>query len=251
MIRFGPVYGGDIGDYLQRGEKKTDEMRHVHFSALERFEMSVAWAAPLTLLLVPLALLIRPGWCLPLVALTWFLALVVHYVADRIPAYPRLSIGATAIVLSTGTAGLTGGGWVTIGFAALAATILTSVLAFDVEGSSPTGAPSNFDGHEWRITLDLDRCVGAYRCWEVCPEACFDKRADAKKIELARPDQCIRCGACVVQCPVDALFFRDSDGESVSPETIRRFKLNLLGRRNIKSGSDFPVESPPARSGSR
>ncbi|MBW2236067.1 MAG: copper oxidase, partial [Deltaproteobacteria bacterium] len=38
---------------------------------------------------------------------------------------------------------------------------------------------------------------------------------------------------CVVQCPQDALFFEDGAGRRIEPETIRRFKLNLLGKRSV------------------
>jgi hypothetical protein len=34
-----------------------------------------------------------------------------------------------------------------------------------------------------------------------------------------------------VQCPLDALAFEDAAGGRIEPDTIRRFKLNLLGRR--------------------
>ncbi len=50
-----------------------------------------------------------------------------------------------------------------------------------------------------------------------------------KKTEIAHSDRCIRCGACVVQCPTDALSFEDEAGQRIEPETIRCFKLNLLG----------------------
>jgi len=41
------------------------------------------------------------------------------------------------------------------------------------------------------------------------------------------------CGACIVQCPSDALRFRRPDGRVVEPETIRTTRLNLLGSRSI------------------
>jgi ferredoxin len=70
----------------------------------------------------------------------------------------------------------------------------------------------------------------------VCPEACFEKREDIRKVELAHDDRCIRCGACVVQCPTDALSFEDRGGRRIPPDVIRRFKLNLLGRRSVDRG---------------
>ncbi len=69
----------------------------------------------------------------------------------------------------------------------------------------------------------------------MCPEACFEKRPDVRKVELAHDDLCIRCGACVVQCPMDALALEDESGRRIEPDTIRRFKLNLLGKRTVRA----------------
>ena len=55
------------------------------------------------------------------------------------------------------------------------------------------------------------------------------------KVELAHDDRCIRCGACVVQCPKDALYFEDQNGARIEPEAIRKFKLNLLGKRSVST----------------
>ena len=54
-----------------------------------------------------------------------------------------------------------------------------------------------------------------------------------RKVDLAHSEHCIRCGACIVQCPEDALYFEDEKGLRVQPDTIRRFKLNLMGRRAV------------------
>jgi NAD-dependent dihydropyrimidine dehydrogenase PreA subunit len=109
------------------------------------------------------------------------------------------------------------------------------VLTYDYAGSTPIEGGSHFEEVGWRIALDLERCQGVYTCWEVCPEACFVKREDVRKIEMAHDDRCIRCGACVVQCPMDALAFEDGRGRRVEPDTIRRYKLNLLGKRAVES----------------
>ena len=67
----------------------------------------------------------------------------------------------------------------------------------------------------------------------MCPEACFEKREAQRIVELVHDDRCIRCGACVVQCPLDALAFEDGAGRRIEPEVIRTYKLNLLGRRSV------------------
>jgi len=50
-------------------------------------------------------------------------------------------------------------------------------------------------------------------------------------------DRCVQCGACIVQCPFDALYLESPRGEIIYPEVIRKFKLNLLGKRLVKGGN--------------
>ncbi len=65
----------------------------------------------------------------------------------------------------------------------------------------------------------------------MCPEVVFERRLEAHKVAIAYDERCIRCGACLVQCPQDALAFEASSGRRIEPDTIRRYKLNMLGRR--------------------
>jgi ferredoxin len=48
-------------------------------------------------------------------------------------------------------------------------------------------------------------------CVEVCPVDCIHPTKDAEDFEEATmlyidPDECIDCGACTPECPVDAIF---------------------------------------------
>ncbi len=43
-------------------------------------------------------------------------------------------------------------------------------------------------------------------CLAVCPVECFHEDADMLYID---PDECIDCGACIPQCPVEAIFYED------------------------------------------
>jgi ferredoxin len=54
-----------------------------------------------------------------------------------------------------------------------------------------------------------------------------------RKVEIRRLEQCIQCGACIVQCPEDALRFRYRSGEVVEAPTIRRTRMNMLGKRTV------------------
>lgn len=56
-----------------------------------------------------------------------------------------------------------------------------------------------------------------------------------RKCASIRAEQCVQCGACIVQCPFDALYFQSPDGDVITPDTVRQFKLNLLGSRQATS----------------
>ncbi len=236
QVKFGPVYASDIPRYLAQHEKKTDDMRHVRFGISERLEMAVAWAAPMTLIAAIPILFLRPSWLLPLVAMTWCLAITVFTLYDRILGERFLYLAIAASAASLALAALAGGGAAALVTAFLASVGFSALLTYDYAGSTPIEGGSHFEEARWHITLDPDSCKGVFFCWQVCPEACFEKREDLRKVEIAHGDRCIRCGACVVQCPTDALSFEDGSGRRIEPETIRRFKLNLLGQRTVDSG---------------
>ena len=237
-LRFGPVYAEDLPRYLAQQEKKSDDMRRVRFGVAERLEMAVAWAAPTSLVFAVPTALFRPAWCLPIIALSWALAIAVFLIYDRIPGPRRLLLGGGAIAASLVFVALAGGGVAALSAGAIASALLTVILTYDYSGSTPIEGGSHFEERRWNITLDRDRCNGIYSCWEVCPEACFEKSSpetpgDQRKVDLADSERCICCGACIVQCPEDALYFEDEKGLRVKPDTIRRFKLNLMGRRAV------------------
>jgi NAD-dependent dihydropyrimidine dehydrogenase PreA subunit len=253
-LRFGPVYAEDLPRYLAAGSRKDDSMRRVRFDTRERLEMACAWAGPASILLALAAAFFRPAWAIPLVVQSWAIAIMVFMVYDRLPggemitrrrwllAWP-LAAGLSALV-----AALFSAGTVAVAAAVVSATALLALLTFDFDGSTPVEGGSHFDSKDWAITLDTDLCKGVYSCWEVCPEACFEKLEDTRKVEIAHHQRCVKCGACVVQCPQDALFFTDQEGRRIDPAVIRRFKLNLLGSRGVDTGgltSDGQDKSTP------
>lgn len=239
--KFGPVRIEDLPAYLAAREHKNDVMRRVRFGARERLEMALAWGCPAAALLVLGSLLWRPAWSLPLAGLAFATALLVFLGYDRLPGPHRLLLTAALAATATALTAFVGGGAAALVTAALASAGLVAVITFDYEGSTPTEGGSHFESKRWHITLDLERCAGVFSCYEVCPEACFEKRTDPRKTELVHDERCVRCGACVVQCPQDALFFRDEQGERIEPAVIRRYKLNLLGRRRVDVGAEPPL----------
>ena len=55
------------------------------------------------------------------------------------------------------------------------------------------------------VKLHDGKCEGRQKCAEVCPTNVLEYGDDGKVV-IARPDDCIECGACVAACPVHALY---------------------------------------------
>jgi len=238
QVKFGPVYAKDIPRYLAQHEKKTDDMRHVRFGIRERLEMAVTWAVPMTLLAAIALFFLRPPWLLPMIVMVWLLAITVFTLYDRLLGQRFLLLALAASLVSLGLAAIASARLSALIAAPLASIAISGLLTFDYTGSTPIEGGSHFKEARWHITLDAERCKGVYFCWQVCPEACFEKREELRKVEISHSDRCIRCGACVVQCPTDALSFEDERGSRIEPATIRRFKLNLLGQRTVDAGRE-------------
>ncbi len=88
--------------------------------------------------------------------------------------------------------------------------------------------------HDERLlTVQLleDRCTGKAMCEQVCPKNCFEVDNKLHKAVIVAGHECVQCGACIVQCPEDALVFTYPDGRTIEPADIRRYKLNMLGER--------------------
>jgi NAD-dependent dihydropyrimidine dehydrogenase PreA subunit len=258
---FGPVRAEDIPGYLANRYKKTPEMRKVRFPLGERLEMAVMWAIPISI--VPLApLLIWWPWLvLPFLAAVWGIALFTFGVFPWLPGRPTGAEGAPSehdgrlrwarylivfdprlraslTVLPLFLAALAAyvwlaGGWdwtslVGWGLAGVAITLLTSL---DLTGSTPMYKSGLHEERLLTVQLLEDRCTGKAMCEQVCPKDRFRVDGKLHKAVIAAGDGCVQCGACVVQCPEDALVFAYPDGRTIPPEEIRRYKLNMLGER--------------------
>jgi len=54
-----------------------------------------------------------------------------------------------------------------------------------------------------KIEIDLEKCDGNGTCVEVCPVGVFEVREG--KAVAVKPEECLVCMACEVQCPNGAI----------------------------------------------
>jgi len=60
------------------------------------------------------------------------------------------------------------------------------------------------DAGQW-VEVDLDLCMGAAECVEVCPVGVYE--VVEGKVRAENIGECIACGACEEVCPNDAILF--------------------------------------------
>jgi NAD-dependent dihydropyrimidine dehydrogenase PreA subunit len=255
IVKWGPVEARDIPAYLHNPHLPR-EQRTVTFPPGRRFEMAVAWASPISVVAGVILLLVWPAAILPTLALIWGLSLLIFM---TFPWYERwlnpkgrrvgfivfdfgrggfqlLLFGLVMlglVVVGHQTGQLTGGFLLRWGVVALA---VVAVLSMDLMGSTPLYKSGLHADRLLEVQLDEERCRGAGFCEQVCPRDCFEVDRRRHKATRPRADLCVQCGACLVQCPFDALAFAAPDGRIVPPETVRRYKLNLMGHRLIPAG---------------
>ena len=251
-VAWGPVRADDIAAFLQRGAATT-AMRTVTFPWTARLEMAVAWAFPISLL----ALVLLPLWpagVRPVMGLVWAASLVIFmgfplyerylHVKGPTKGFVLFDFGERGIPVVLWVAFLVGlvvytrwmGQDLSWGFVlrwSVASFIVLLILGLDLTGSTPVYKSGLHPARLLEIALDEQRCKGAGFCATVCPKDVFEIDEERRLATLPRVDECVQCGACIVQCPFDALYFRGPTGDVVEPDTVRRFKLNLLGTRTI------------------
>ncbi len=253
-IIWGPVYARDIPQFLRDGLKKTPQMREVYFPWTARLEMAISWAFPISLVAI---LIVLPFWrqSIPyLTTLVWGMALLMF---AAFPLYSRwltakgrrigfiffdfgrggfqlilwgfVLIGLT--IYSLASDHFTGGFLLRWGLTSLA---VITILSIDLRGSTPVYHSGLSEDRLLQVYLDKTKCRGAGFCEQVCPRDCYRVNKGKRTTTMPRAEQCLQCGACIVQCPYDALYFKNPKGEVIPPESIRRFKMNLLGKRLVK-----------------
>lgn len=53
------------------------------------------------------------------------------------------------------------------------------------------------------LVLDAEKCIGCWMCLTVCPHEVLGR--ENGKVRIAQRDACMECGACAMNCPVEAI----------------------------------------------
>ena len=253
---WGPVYARDIPAFVENNFAKTPGMGEVRFPLAQRLEMAAAWAFPLSAITALFAVIFWREALWPLTALVWALPTMVF---SLFPLYrrwvnprkegmsfsrytilfdfgriPLILCGVFLLSLLTYSLLTDASPWKLLTRWGLVSLVLILLLSIDLTGSTPLFKSGLHDDRFLRIVLDQGRCKGAGLCEQVCPRNCHDVDKERRIATMPRHQRCVQCGACIVQCPFDALCFMSPGGEILSPETVRKFKLNLVGKRLVR-----------------
>lgn len=243
-VLWGPVEARDIPSFLKNNSVKDRAMKEVRFSFLQRLEMAAAWAFPMSLFF---PLVVCPFWekaLIPMVAIIWILSISVFLSSPLFLKGRHIHGGkfyffflGFVLALLVSYSFLSGQfQWKFFLSWGILMGVLVLTLSFDLAGSTPFLKSRFHEDRTLKIVLDPPRCKGVGFCEEVCPRNCFLMNSSVSKVQLYRPHRCVVCGACIVQCPFDALHFETQEGRAIRPQTVRKFKLNIWGKRKIPTG---------------
>ncbi len=251
-VIWGPVCAKDITSFTKNGVK-TPEMKKVGFPLSRRMEMAVMWAFPFSAIADLAFGFFRHEMLLPVIVFIWLFSLSAF---AAFPLYSGLLVSgkkhgkrkaftefgriplilwgiSMAVMLIFGALF----GKLTPWFVFLwgpVSFVAAFVMGLDMKGNTPTYKSGTHEDRLLTIFVDEGKCKGDGICTEICPKDCYEIREDGAA-KMVRADSCVQCGACVIQCPFDALYFKDPEGGTVPPESIRRFKLNLMGKRVVRT----------------
>ncbi len=255
-VIWGPVYAKDIPTFIGNRFKKDSEMREVRFTLGQRIEMGAMWAFPFSIIAALIMIPFWRGMLLPLTIFFWTFSFSIFvgfplYSKWLNPKKKKVSFSKYTIVFDFGHIPLLL--WVIfilflLLYSIIAGTftfsfisrwsfisfIIILILSIDLMGSTPIYKSGLHEDRFLKVFLDKKKCKGVGFCEQVCPRECYEVDRNRHITTMPKADQCVQCGACIVQCPFDALYFKNPKGEVIPPEAIRKFKLNLIGKRLVK-----------------
>ena len=249
-IIWGPVDAKDIPAFFELNYKKTDEMKQIEFRFIQRIEMAIMWIFLAALVIMPIwgpLFKLEAAFMLIQITFIYFMALISFPLFERIfqkevekkkafftwgnllvflinLCYAVVGVILYAIVYQNDYS------WLLIRWS-IVSFLLVLVVNMELKGSSPTYKSDSHADKLFDVEIDLTKCEGTGICADVCPRNCYELDTEKRKIRMPRQRFCVQCAACIVQCPYDALYFINRKGDIIKPDTVRKFKLNLMGKR--------------------
>jgi len=257
-VYWGPVRANDIPAFIKDKLEKTPVMREIGFPLMQRIEMAVAWAFPISVILTLFTIPLWREAVLPLIFLVWALSLLIFvsfplYSKWLGPEGKRMGFilfdfgrggfqlilwGVVILALIIYSIAVGDFRWGFILRWGFVTSIIVVLLSIDLMGSTPVYKSGLHEDRLLKIIVDGTKCKGVALCEGVCPRNCYEVDKDRHIATIPGASRCVQCGACIVQCPFDALYFKSPKGGIITPETVRRYKLNLIGRRLVKMGGE-------------
>ncbi len=94
----------------------------------------------------------------------------------------------------------------------------------------------------------VEPCIGTKNasCVDVCPVSCI---YEAEDMYYINPDECIDCGACEPECPVEAIFPEDALPDKWEPFVKINYAygdgMDVVNQLTQKYADEHDVQNPP------
>lgn len=246
--RFGPAHIRDLAEYLASGKRLTKrEHRLVDFPLNDRFVMGTNLGFNVSLLLL-LPLLLASVWVPGLwwksLSLLFVLSVVcsvlVFWLPGKIGVQKGLSLGllATACFVVVSHAVAHVGPWALLGWSGWLL-LLSAFVGYDMPSWSPLWRQ---DAKELllgvkstHVEVIPERCISCHMCDVVCPVGVFGRNPVTKKYEVVNLAACVACGACIENCPTNAIVNNFRDGVCSCPTCYVIDGVGALKRKRARS----------------
>lgn len=219
--QFGPIRAEEIPEYLRNGKRLTALMTDIRYSPKDRLEMATAMSGSIIVRYSIFPLVVFGLWGFSRFATSVFLASAgLHLFSEKLPGSSNtrkailigVVLGSALLFFSWTT------GEVPVWQSLSPMILLTSATL--LVGSAHSGYTpfkqcsysKQFYGYTpLKIDIVAEDCTGCTLCDWICPVDCFDAvtRSNNRTVfVMAKPSNCVECGACLVQCPTGAVIDR-------------------------------------------